>query len=126
MHSTASPVVSVVIPTVERPELLLRAVHSALQQTFRDLEVIVVFNREEKDTVTALESISSPRLRLLPFPKRLDGSRARNEGARAARGEWVAFLDDDDLWIPEKLERQLALAWMSDSVEPIIACKVTA
>jgi len=111
---------------VERPELLLRAVHSALQQTFRDLEVIVVFNREEKDTVTALESISSPRLRLLPFPKRLDGSRARNEGARAARGEWVAFLDDDDLWIPEKLERQLALAWMSDSVEPIIACKVTA
>jgi glycosyltransferase involved in cell wall biosynthesis len=118
--------VSVVIPTVARPTLVLRAVHSALQQTFRDLEVIVIANRSEKESLDALESISSPQLRLVLLPRQVDGSRARNEGVHAARGEWVAFLDDDDLWVPEKLEKQLDAAQMSTASDPIIACKVTA
>jgi glycosyltransferase involved in cell wall biosynthesis len=126
MQPKANPSVSVVIPTAGRPILVVQAVNSALRQTFRDLEVIVVIDGDEKESVAALESISSPRLRLLPLLKQVGGARARNEGVHAARGEWVAFLDDDDEWLPEKLERQLAVARASEVPDPIIACKVLA
>ena len=126
MKISSSPSVSVVIPTCSRPTLVVRAVQSALQQTMSDLEVIVVIDGMDKETESALESIAAPRLRVLPLPKRLGGARARNEGVQAAMGEWVAFLDDDDEWLPEKLEKQLALARASDCPDPIVACKVLA
>lgn len=121
-----NPCVSVVIPTVARPVLMLQAVHSALHQTFSELEVIVVVNGNRKETLAALETISSPRVRLLQLPKQVDGARARNEGVQAARGEWIAFLDDDDKWLSEKLEKQLRAARESEAPDPIVACKVTA
>lgn len=126
MQPTSNPQVSVVIPTFARAALVLQAVRSVLQQTFRKLEVIVVVDGGEKDTLTALESISSPQLRVLSLQHRVGGSRARNEGVQAARGEWVAFLDDDDLWLPDKLEKQLAVAKLSQSSDPIVSCKVMA
>jgi glycosyltransferase involved in cell wall biosynthesis len=121
-----NPCVSVVIPTVARPVLMLQAVHSALHQTFSELEVIVVVNGNRKETLAALETVSSPRVRLLQLPKQVDGARARNEGVQAARGEWIAFLDDDDKWLSEKLEKQLRAARESEAPDPIVACKVTA
>jgi len=126
MQMEGSPSVSVVIPTRARPALVVRAVNSALQQTFGDLEVIVVIDGVDEETLDALASISSPRLRLLPLPRQVGGARARNEGVNAARGEWVAFLDDDDEWLPEKLEKQLAIARASELPDPIVACKVMA
>lgn len=126
MQLKANPSVSVVIPTRARPALVVRAVNSARQQTFSDVEVVVVIDGEDEETVAALNCISSSRLRLVPLPGQVGGSRARNEGVRVARGEWVAFLDDDDEWLPEKLERQLAAARASESPDPIIACKVMA
>ncbi len=126
MEVLTNPAVSVVIPTFSRPTLVVRAVNSALQQTLSDLEVIVVIDGADKETEAALESIKAPRLRVLPLPKRVGGSRARNEGVQAAQGEWIAFLDDDDEWLPEKLEKQLAVARASDSSDPIVACKVLA
>ena len=126
MQMKASPSVSVVIPTRARPALVVRAVNSALQQTFGDLEVVVVIDGADEETLAALASISSPRLRVLPLPKQVGGSRARNEGVHAATGEWIAFLDDDDEWFPEKLEKQLAVARASELPYPIVACKVMA
>lgn len=123
---SACPAVSVVIPTRARPALLLRAVNSALQQTFADLEVVVVIDGKDEETLEALASISSPRVRVLSLPNQVGGSRARNEGVNAAAGEWIAFLDDDDEWLPQKLEKQLAAANASDSPDPIVACKVMA
>lgn len=126
MHAQASPLISVVIPTYARPALVVRAVDSALRQTYANLEVIVVIDGVEEATLTALKPISSPRLRILPLPKQVGGARARNEGVHAARGEWIAFLDDDDEWLPDKLVRQFAAAKLSDSEDPIVACKVRA
>lgn len=117
---------SVVIPTRGRPALVVCAVNSALRQTFGDLEVIVVIDGEDQQTLAALASISSSRLRLLPLPAQAGGSRARNEGVQAARGEWIAFLDDDDEWLPEKLGKQLEVALASEQPDPIVACKVIA
>src|SRR5438445_11739690 len=100
--------VSVVIPTLDRPRLLLRAIDSVLRQTHQDIEVIVVVDRPSGDIVSAIQSVNDPRLRLVVNSYSLTAGGARNTGADHATGEWIAFLDDDDAWLPEKLERQLA------------------
>jgi glycosyltransferase involved in cell wall biosynthesis len=102
--------VSVVIPTRGRPELLRRAILSALGQTLQNLEVIVVLDGEDEHTEFAVARIDDSRLRLIAVAKSVGGSEARNIGARAAHGNYVALLDDDDEWLPDKLEAQLALA----------------
>ncbi len=80
------PKVSVVIPTHNRPELLKRAVASVQAQTYQDFELIVIEDADSRG-----------------------GGWARNQGIKKATGEWVAFLDDDDQWLPEKLEVQMKL-----------------
>ena len=102
--------VSVVIPTLDRPKLLLRAIESVLRQTYREIELIVVADRPDPDTVSAVRSMEDPRLRLILNPRPSTAAGARNIGADQATGEWIAFLDDDDEWLPNKLERQLAFA----------------
>lgn len=104
------PLVSAVIPTRNRPELACRAVRSALAQTYANLEVVVVVDGPDPATVQALEALNETRLRIVALKQNVGGSEARNIGAREARGEWIALLDDDDEWLPEKTGRQLKLA----------------
>ena len=96
-----TPVVSAVIPTRNRPELLCRAVRSVLSQTIRDIECIVVIDGPDMATVNALREIADARLSVMELPENVGGCEARNLGARAAKGEWVALLDDDDEWLPQ-------------------------
>jgi len=98
-----SPLVSVIIPTYQRPALLLRAVRSALAQTFSQLEVIVILDGPDPASEEALKEINDARLRLVPLPSRVGGSETRNTGVRNACGQWVAFLDDDDEWLEHKI-----------------------
>lgn len=116
----SSVLVSVVIPTKGRPIIVLRAVKSALNQTLRQLEVIVVVDGEDSESVAGLESLSDTRLRVLTLPKSLGGAEARNVGVREAHADWIAFLDDDDEWLPNKLERQLALATAAPAALPVV------
>jgi glycosyltransferase involved in cell wall biosynthesis len=102
--------ISVIIPTARRPRLLLRAVNSVIAQSSSDLEVVVVIDGPDPETTRVLNDIDDHRLRVIENPKSLGGAGARNVGIKAARGEWVAFLDDDDEWVRAKLERQLAAA----------------
>lgn len=105
---------SVVVTTFRRPDRVVVAVGSALAQTERDLEVLVVDdNPAGSDLAHATrdalrEHLQDPRVRHLPMPNPGGGSAARNAGIRASQAPWVAFLDDDDRWEPDKLERQLA------------------
>jgi glycosyltransferase involved in cell wall biosynthesis len=115
----APPVVSVVIPTRGRARLLSRAVGSALGQTYRPLEVVVVVDGPDAPTVAALEAAGDPRLRWRVAERPRGGSAARNAGVREARGEWVALLDDDDEWLPSKLETQMADLAASRAPEPV-------
>ena len=102
------PLVSVVIPTRDRRDSTAEAVASVLAQTWRDLELVVVDDGSADGTAEHLEaSFSDPRLRVLRQENR-GVSAARNRGVGATSGAWVAFLDSDDLWLPGKLERQLA------------------
>ena len=102
--------VSVVISTLDRPQLLRRALESVFNQTYRHLEVVVVLDRPDDATAAVLAAISDPRLRVVRSPQPLSGPAARNYGVDETKGEFVAFLDDDDEWLPEKIEKQLAFS----------------
>lgn len=118
-----NPKISVVIPTRHRPVLLQRAVHSAIRQTWLDLEVIVVIDGPDPDTVAALQEFDDPRLRVLALAEGVGGSEARNLGVRAALGGWIALLDDDDEWLPEKIEKQLAVAEQFNGPRVLVTCR---
>jgi glycosyltransferase involved in cell wall biosynthesis len=115
--------VSVVIPTRNRPELASKAVRSALVQTFTSLEVIVVVDGPDAVTVNELQQIEDPRLRVIVLPANLGPSGARNFGVKEAQGNWIAFLDDDDQWLPTKIARQLEVAHQSSYPCPIVSCR---
>jgi glycosyltransferase involved in cell wall biosynthesis len=106
----SAPLVSVIIPTLHRPTLLLRALESVFRQTWPGLEAIVVVDGPDPDTVAVLGTIDDPRLRVVQNPRSLTAAGARNVGIDLARGDWIAFLDDDDEWMPEKLAKQLTYA----------------
>jgi glycosyltransferase involved in cell wall biosynthesis len=123
---SAAPSVSVVIPTYHRPELVLRAVRTALDQTMADLEVITVVDGRDPATCEALATIADPRVRVHVPDRHLGNADARNAGVALARAPWVAFLDDDDCWMPDKLARQLAAATQASAAQPIVVCHMLA
>jgi glycosyltransferase involved in cell wall biosynthesis len=102
-----TPTVSVLIPTRNRPSLLRRALDSVLAQTFVDYEIVVVVDGPDAATEELLRRERDPRLRFHVNAAARGGGAARNEAIRRASGQWIAFLDDDDLWMPTKLERQM-------------------
>lgn len=104
------PLVSVVIPTIGRPDLLCRAVRSALAQTLTDLEVIVVIDGTDPASAAALAAIGDARLKVIAHPANRGAGAARDTGAQAALAPWIALLDDDDEWLPGKLAAQVAAA----------------
>jgi len=110
---SSKPLVSVVIPTYKRPDYLVRAVESVLNQTYTNVEVIVVDdNNPETEARTRTESImkqfdGNPKLKYIKHERNKNGSAARNTGVRASKGEYVAFLDDDDEYTPKRLEAML-------------------
>jgi glycosyltransferase involved in cell wall biosynthesis len=120
--------VSTVIPTRGRPELLRRAVNSALAQTLRTIEVVVVIDGVDLATSNTVAELmwQDERVRVVELSECVGGSDARNRGVDAASGEWIAFLDDDDEWLPGKLEAQLDVVQHSASPVVIGTCKMIA
>jgi glycosyltransferase involved in cell wall biosynthesis len=100
--------VSVILPTRNRADLLPRAIASVLAQTYRNLELIVVNDASSDNTREVLEGISDPRLSVIHREVNKGASAARNAGIAIARGEFVAFQDDDDVWLVDKLQEQVS------------------
>jgi len=117
------PLVSVVIPTINRPQLVLRAVRSALAQTVQPVEVIVVIDGPDEKTTETLAALHESRLLVKPLSRSEGAAVARNAGVETARSPWIAFLDDDDEWLPLKLDIQLRAAQQSTFKDPIISCR---
>jgi glycosyltransferase involved in cell wall biosynthesis len=101
------PIVSVIIPTYDRADVLPRAIDSALDQTLSDVEVVVVDDASSDDTESVVTSYDDPRVTYLAHATNRGGSAARNTGIEAATGDYIALLDSDDEWAPTKLERQV-------------------
>ena len=123
---TKRPEISVVIPTLNRANLVTRAVKSVLNQSFDSLEVIVVIDGQDEETANALELISNGKVRIIQLNKNRGPAGARNVGVESAKGKWIAFLDDDDEYLPDKLELQIECANQMNCVLPVVACQVIA
>jgi len=100
--------VTVVIPAFNRVGTIRAAVESVLWQSHADFELLVVDDGSSDGTMSILANMTDPRIKLLANPRNMGPSAARNTGIRAARGDWVAFQDSDDEWLPDKLAKQMA------------------
>lgn len=106
--------VSVVIPTYGRSETLERAIRSVKNQTYSNVEVLVVDDNEpgseySQSAARIVGEFDCDKVRLVTQLRHINGAAARNAGIRAAQGEYIAFLDDDDFYMPEKLAKQVAV-----------------
>src|SRR5690348_12324408 len=99
--------ISVIIPLYNRREEIRRAIASALRQSHAPYEVVVVDDGSRDGSAEAVAALGDKRIRLLRHERNQGASAARNTGIAAAEGEWIALLDSDDEWAPEKLARQL-------------------
>jgi len=104
-----NPLVSVIIPTYNRAALVPLAIQSALNQTHQNLEIIVIDDGSTDNTKEAVESIAEQdsRVKYLRHDTNKGVAAARNTGIMQARGEYIAFLDSDSQWMPEKIQKQL-------------------
>lgn len=118
MDEAVTPRVSVIVPAYNAASFLKRALHSALAQTMSDLEVIVVDDASNDATLTLAREVAArdPRVRVLHNEHNRGMYPTYNRAIDAALGEWIAALDADDLWLPERLERMLAVADREDVV----------
>jgi glycosyltransferase involved in cell wall biosynthesis len=118
--------VSVVVPTRDRAALVGRAVRSILAQTWPHLEVVVVDDGSTDDSRARLQAIADPRLRVVAHARPAGPGAARNLGIQAVRGEWVAFLDSDDEWLPDRLEADQARLGAPDGRDAtVVYCQAT-
>ena len=107
-----TPIFTVIIPTFNRGNLIVSAINSVLNQTFEDFELIVVDDGSEDNTREVVDDIVDPRLRYI-FKENGGQNSALNVGIKSARGEYIAFLDSDDIWLPNKL-KMVYLKYQSD------------
>lgn len=101
------PLVSVIIPTYNRKNTILASVNSVLNQTYKNIELIVVDDCSTDDTIDILEKINDKRLKVIRHPKNKGQNAARNTGIKESSGEYIAHHDSDDIWHLNKLEVQM-------------------
>jgi glycosyltransferase involved in cell wall biosynthesis len=121
-HMGVQTLVSVVVPTFRRPKGVLRAVESVLKQTYQNFEILVVVDGPQAATLAALAKVEDPRLHILELPENVGVAHSRNIGVSGAAGQWIAFLDDDDEWLPRKLEAQVELAIRTGGERILLSC----
>ena len=102
-----NPLVSVIIPTYNRTNLIGGAIQSVLNQTFQDFEIIVIDDGSTDNTEETVNSFNNIKIRYISHSNNRGVSAARNTGIRASRGEYIALLDSDDEWLPGKLDKQI-------------------
>jgi len=101
------PTISVVIPAYNRAVTIGRAINSVLAQSFQDLEIFVVDDGSTDRTCEVVQQIGDPRMRIIRGTSNQGAAEARNKGMKAATGKYIAWLDSDDEWLPDKLQIQL-------------------
>ncbi len=115
--------VSIILPTCNRAASLPRAIESILRQTYPDYELLVIDDGSTDSTREVVESYPDPRIRYFYNDGPVHGaSRARNIGIREARGEYIAFEDSDDVWLPDKLERQVR--YLEETKADVVYCRM--
>lgn len=109
MNRKNKPLISVIIPAYNRENVIERAIKSATVQTYSNLEIIIVDDASTDNTKDKVRQINDKRIVYLSHKTNRGASTARNTGIKKARGEYIAFLDSDDQWFAQKLEKQIAV-----------------
>jgi glycosyltransferase involved in cell wall biosynthesis len=104
-----NPAVSVILPVHNRADMLPRAIASVVEQSLADFELIVIDDGSTDASLKVVRSFDDSRIRIIEFGQNRGGNLARNEGIRAARAPLIAFLDSDDAYLPQKLERTVSI-----------------
>lgn len=102
-----SELVSVIMPSYNSSKYIRNSINSVLQQTYKDLELIIVDDCSTDDTVDVIKSYDDDRIRFFQNKKNSGAAFSRNKALKEAKGKWIAFLDSDDIWVNEKLEKQI-------------------
>ena len=105
--SISKKLISIVIATYNRADSLGKSICSVLEQTYKTIEIIIIDDGSEDNTEEVVRNIKDPRIRYYRFNRNEGAATARNEGINMAKGEYIAFQDSDDEWLPDKLEKQL-------------------
>jgi len=122
----SNPTVSVIIPTYNRAHLIGGTIQSILNQTYRDFELIIVDDASTDNTEEVVKGFNDERLRYIRMKENSGAAGAPiNRGIKAARGEYIAFLGDDDEWLPQKLEKQIEKFKSVSSDVGLIYCGYT-
>ena len=108
-QNPSAPLVSIILPTYNRASLLVRAIKSVLTQDYEVLELIVIDDGSTDNTLEVIQQISDPRIRTIRFDSNQGYGIAMHEGGSQVRGDLVAFIDSDDIWLPGKLSYQVRL-----------------
>lgn len=116
--------VSIVVPTFNRADVIGRALRSIIKQTYADYEVIVVDDGSTDDTESAVSAIKDARIRYIPLSENQGVAHARNIGIQEAAGDFIAFLDSDDEWLPDKLQIQMAEIEKLDDAYGMVYCRM--
>ncbi|OUW11135.1 MAG: hypothetical protein CBD26_03020 [Candidatus Pelagibacter sp. TMED166] len=101
--------ISVIIPTFNRVDLLKNAINSVLTQTYSNIEIIVIDDNSNDNTESLIKNLNDNRINYIKNKENLKAPLCRNIGINISRGEFIAFLDDDDIWYHNKLEEQIKL-----------------
>lgn len=119
------PIVSVILPTFNRSHSLAAAMNSVLSQSYHDIELIVVDDASSEDVESTVRSVGDPRVRYVRRACNGGAGAARNTGLGHAMGQFIAFQDSDDLWLPDKLKRQLEIfASLPERVGVVTGAKI--
>lgn len=117
------PVVSIIIPVYNRRELLYRAIKSVINQTYRNIEIIVIDDGSNEDIKSVCESFNDLRIRYFRHIENKGAAAARNTGLKNCRGDFVAFLDSDDEYLPQKIEKQIEVFVRSKDID-VVYCSL--
>ncbi|MCK5342735.1 MAG: glycosyltransferase family 2 protein, partial [Candidatus Heimdallarchaeota archaeon] len=104
-----TPLISIIIPTYNREKLILNALDSIFNQTFQDYEILIIDDASTDNTEQVIKELNHSKIKYLKLEKNSGQCIARNFGAKRAQGQFIAFLDSDDEWLPQKLENQVRI-----------------
>ena len=101
--------VSVIIPYYRKKNYLLKSLKSVIQQTYKKLEIIIIYDDEKKDDLNYVKNLASKdkRIRLIVNKKNFGAGLARNIGIKLSKGNYISFIDSDDIWMKNKIEKQI-------------------